>query len=197
MYKTGLFTAALLTALSTDAFSSEIDSSIGVYLGLKGGYSIFSKVDWSQDCCGKDSWEVSDTTGYGLYAGYKINSNLAVEIEYMNFDSKTTEDQLNAYDPATDTWYTAKSDYESDSYSVYGTYRTTGKIFFKGRLGFTYQEQAFSSNLGNYNLPTVYESGLSGSIGIGTNVQKFTIEADYTYASESLSFYSAGILFNF
>ena len=170
------------------AESAQDDSKF--YAGLKGAYSYFSSIDWKM--IGSGSWEVEDTAGYGFYIGYKLSDSWAVEFEYLNFETETKDPVFNA---CNNTCYVSKADYESDSYSIYGAYRTAGKVYFKGRLGYSYQESEFSKS--SYGLPTSYESGAAGSIGVGVKFSSISVETGYTYSTEYLSHLSVGAILSF
>ena len=187
-----IFAVSILTA-SLNTWSGPAEGNSKLYAGLKGAYSDFSSIDWKMDVSG--SWEVEDTAGYGLYAGYKLFASWAIEFEYLNFETETKDVVFNVYNPATNMGDVSKADYQSNSYSIYGVYRTPGKVYFKGRLGYSYQESEFSKS--SYNLPTTYESGMSGSLGVGTKFKKLAIEVEYTYSTEYLSHLSVGALISF
>ncbi len=193
MFNKGLISAITILSVSLNVMAAETADESKFYAGLKGAYSDFSSIDWKMT--GSGSWKVEDTAGYGLYAGYKLSNSWAVELEYLNFETETKEPEFNACNSNTFTCYVSKADYESDSYSIYGAYRTLGKLYFKSRLGYTYQESEFSKS--SYGLPTAYESSISGSIGAGFIINNISIEAEYTYSTEYLSHLSAGVLFNF
>lgn len=193
MFNKELISAIAMLSVSVNVTATETVNGSRFYAGLKGAYSDFSSIDWKMT--GSGSWKVEDTAGYGLYAGYKLSDSWAIELEYLNFETETKEPQFNACNSNTFTCYVSKADYESDSYSIYGAYRTLGKLYFKGRLGYSYQESEFSKS--SYGLPTAYESDISGSIGAGFKIKKIFVEAEYTYSTEYLSHLSAGVLFNF
>ena len=192
MLKKELVSTILLFGVSTSLCAEEANDS-KYYAGIKGAYSDFSSIDWK--VIGSGSWEVEDTAGYGLYSGYKLTDRWAVEIEYLNFETETKDNEFHACSSTTFTCVLSKADYESDTYSVYAAYRTSGDVYFKGRLGYSYQESEFSKSF--YNLPTAYESSVSGSVGIGINMQNISIETEYTYSTEFLSHLSVGVALNF
>ncbi|NRB40441.1 MAG: porin family protein [Pseudomonadales bacterium] len=179
----------------TSVFTFAEDSKF--YAGLKGGYSSFSGIAWEQ--IGSGTWEVDDSAGFGLLAGYNLLDELAIEIDIMHFSSKTKDnpaalcDLVNGQSVCT----SPRLDYSSNTYSIYAAYKTQGDIFFKGRLGYAYQQHEFSTSKGSYGLPEPSESSLSGSIGVGANYKKMTFEGSYTYVTDEVGYSSLGILYNF
>lgn len=170
--------------LSTNSWSDQY-----FYAGLKGAHSDFSGIE--VNLSGRSFWQVDDSLGYGVYSGYSFTELWAIELEYLRFETETNEYPIKYCDRATLLCIPAEADYEASSYSVYGVYRTTGKIFFKWRLGYSYQES--QTEVFGHDLDTRYANELSASIGGGIRFDGFNVEAEYTYSADSLRHLSIGI----
>ncbi len=83
-----------------------------------------------------------DATAYGLMLGYQFarpvayEGKSAIEFEFLTTD----EGDIDAEDAG------VSGEWESDIISVFFAYRTAGNIFFKGKLGGTYNDT--SANAG-------------------------------------------------
>lgn len=81
----------------------------------------------------------------------------------------------------------------------YGTYRTSGRVYAKGKLGILY-EYLSSSVAGITNPIDVNGSGLGLSLGIGGGVkitERLRAELDYTLVEADIGYLSVAALWHF
>lgn len=125
-----------------------------VYLGLK-----YGSITIAEDVPDSDGADVRDL---GFTFGKGINDNIAMEFAY-NFT--VTEDDTSA------------GDISADSVGLYLVGKTTGKVYFKGRLGYT--RLTLERNLGSGSFDhNAY--GMAYGVGLGVRVGPGAIEAEYT-----------------
>ncbi len=175
------------TVLSPISYGSD---ELGAYIGAKIGYAKFSgDLDF-------EGAEISarDDTGYGLYGGYKLNSSFAIEFEYNDIETDTEE--VNYFDKEScPSGCIIRGDIEVNTYALYGVYRTAGKIYFKGRAGYLYEESELTFSGNSYDKK--HDNGVAASIGGGIGFGSVKIEAEYNYLDSSTNFFSLGAHYEF
>nr|WP_010131717.1 outer membrane beta-barrel protein [Microbulbifer agarilyticus] len=102
----------------------------------------------------------------------------------------TTSLSKGSYD--FDTFYGSRTvDYSITTVALYGTYRSQGDIYFKGRLGVLNESVDFGGS-------SASEAGLSLGLGAGFNVsESMNFEAEYTLVEEDVNLWSGTLVFRF
>ena len=116
----------------------------------------------------------------GVRAGYNWNSGFGLEGEYTTslVDGEASYGSFN--------W-----DYSISTLGVYGTYRSQGDIYFKGRLGVLNESVDFEGEKES-------DSGLSAGLGLGFSFsENVNLEAEYTLVEEDVDFWSGTLVFRF
>ncbi|WOX04544.1 porin family protein [Microbulbifer pacificus] len=86
-------------------------------------------------------------------------------------------------------------DYSITTLAAYGTYRSSGQIYFKGKLGVLSETVKFSDDGDSYSES---DSGLSLGLGAGFNLSdNLNLEAEYTVVEEDVGFFSGSLVFRF
>ena len=149
---------ALLSSVSTLSLA-ESDTANRVHAGVKLGGAI----------SGLDDFDNGNAFGFQL--GFNFNNNFSAEFEY-------TKSNLDGpFDVELDT----------SSFGVYGTYRSSGQVYFLGKVGFidldiTFESEQFSTSVSES------ETGLSYGIGGGYKItDSLGVEAEYTILDADLS----------
>ena len=139
--------------------SNSTTSAIGatkVYLGVKYGVLTIEP-----DASGADNVE---TDNLGFMFGGHINDNIALEFDYTQTVSSAKENFLGS---------TTKV--KTDTTGFFLVAKTTGSVYFKGRVGYSWIDQ----NVSNGGSDRIY--GLAYSAGAGLELgDTFSIEAEYT-----------------
>jgi len=129
-----------------------------VYLGLKYGVMTLEYEDASGDG--------SELDNLGFLFGGHINDNMAMEFEYtqtVSSDADSAGEQL-----------------ASDTFGIFVVARTTGDLYARARIGYSWVNQDFDS------LGTDRIYGLAYGLGGGYQVtDTFGIELDYTVYPEA------------
>ncbi len=136
--------------------NNRIDAFFGeVYLGVK-----YGRLTIAEDVPDSDGTDIRDM---GFTFGKGINDNMAMEFAY-NFT--VTEDDTSA------------GDLSADTIGLYVVGKTTGTVYFKGRIGYT--RTSLERNLGGASFDH-NSYGMAYSIGLGAKVMKGgAIEFEYT-----------------
>lgn len=120
---------------------------------------------------------VDDPMNLGIRAGYSLPSGWGVEGEYTN--SIVSADG-NAFG--------RRVDIDVETLAAYGTYRTYGDLYFKGRAGILHEDvDYFGSDTG-----IAVGGGVGFFMGPNTNV-----ELEYTRVEQDVNFWSATMALNF
>lgn len=116
----------------------------------------------------------------GLRGGYTLPSGWGFEGEYTN---SLVSGDANVFSNDVDV--------DIQTLAGYGTYRTFGDIYFKGRLGLLYEDVDF----GPYSDD---DTGISLGGGVGFNFGPNTnVELEYTMIEEDVGFWSGTMTLNF
>ena len=140
-----------------------------LYFGVKAGKMSISEPSFSSP------------TNAGLNIGYAFSSqpNLAVEFEYTvtYIDGEF-----------------GRQHWDISTSAFYGVYRSSGDIYFKGKLGYLHE----AINAMGYFNALDDESGISYGIGVGTHVgESSSIELEFTSIETRVDFLSIGYLYHF
>ena len=127
-----------------------------VYLGVKYGRLTYAESVPDYD-------DGSDTRNLGFSFGRKFNDNVAMEFSY---DYTVTDDSSSAGDVSTDVL------------GLFVVGKTTGDLYFKGRLGYTRLTQERNSSVDSFDKHT-YGIAVGGAIGF-TIYDKGSLEIEYT-----------------
>lgn len=172
-----ILAAMTAPALAETAEAVEPADSSHTYLGIKGGPLIIGHgIPWNDD-----------GVMMSVLFGYDVpDSGWAIEGEFSTTVSKPTSDR-DGY-----------GDLGVTTLGAYGAYRTSGRFYFKAKIGLLYEYLTSSVSGGNITID-VDGPGMSIPIGIGggmrvndrlsTEVEYTMIEADIGYASLALNWY--------
>ncbi|MBB3048968.1 opacity protein-like surface antigen [Litorivivens lipolytica] len=157
--------AIALLALSATAGSFAADKT-GGFVGIKTGNMDIDSSIFDADA------------PLGIVFGYQGQSGAGVEVEYNRAD---VDFVINGRA------YTA----DFKTLALYGTYRSEGDAYFKGKLGILRED------LEN-DFVSMDDSGLSGGIGLGFRLgEAASLELEYTVIEEDVNYYSAGLNIHF
>lgn len=154
-----LVSSLLMPAVSSAQgnYSNRAEAFVGeVYLGVK-----YGRITYSDDVPDYD--DGSDTRNLGFMFGKRFNDNVGMELEYTQ--TVTADD-------------TDVGDIHTDTLGLYVVGKIGGKVYAKGRLGYTRltQERNFSGESFDNN-----SYGIAYGLGVGFNVyDKGSIEIEYT-----------------
>lgn len=164
---------ALALALGSHAVADTHSPHQGGFFGLKAGQM---QVDASDDVLGID---YDNSTNIGVYAGYVGESGLGFEAEF--------------------TWPTSDADtgvpdvtYELSTVALYGTWRSDGNIYFKGRAGLLRERLKLEGPGGT---ASDSDSGLSFGAGVGFHLGSSRLELEFTRIEKDVNYLSIGFIF--
>lgn len=116
----------------------------------------------------------------GLRAGYTMPSGWGFEAEYTNSLISGEADV-----------FTNDVDVDIQTLAGYGTYRSYGDIYFKGRFGLLYEDVSVGSASSD-------DTGISLGGGVGFNMSPNTnVELEYTMIEEDVAFWSGTMTLSF
>jgi len=146
------------------------------YAGLKVG-------QMSSDLSGLD-----DGTNGGVLIGYQFGDqsygNFALEAEYTTAISEGDATVLGF-----------TGDWDVDTLAIYAVYRSPGKVYFKGKVGFL--DEDVSINVAGVSA-SGSESGGSYGAGLGWRiVDSSSVELEYTLVESDVNFFSFGYNYHF
>ncbi|WP_051687173.1 porin family protein [Microbulbifer sp. HZ11] len=165
MMKKALAVAAMVCCSAT------VQAAEGGYWGAVGGLM-------NVDIDGDNPFNV------GVRGGYSWASGWGVEGEVTTSAAKGTFDY--------DYYYSAREvEYSLTTVALYGTYRSQGDVYFKGKIGFLNE----NVDVDGYGAD---DSGLSLGVGAGFNLsENLNLEAEYTIVEEDVGFFSGSLVFRF
>ena len=143
-----------------------------LYLSLKGGWMMADPSKYG------DAFNAGLLFG-GLFFQDPSSGSLAIEGEI----SRTLSDGRISSRPD-------RGDWEIDTIALYGVYRTPGKYYFKGKLGFLHEDVTFR----HLNQRTINDDDtvFSLGLGVGWNIDDRTsLELDYTLIEDDVDFLGA------
>jgi opacity protein-like surface antigen len=149
----------------------------GFYVGGTVGSMSFDVDD--EDYAGSTiTYDIDDATAAGAIVGYEFGSGFSAE-----FQSNYAQPDMNVrYDG--DTIISGDFDYYTNS--IYGVWRSPGKVYFKGKLGYSYQYSETEIEYSNGSDDDVDwdDSGISYGVGVGvTFIDHLMVELEYTDSS--------------
>ena len=124
-------------------------------------------------------------TNGGVLVGYQFHNGFAIEAEYTA--------ALAAGDA---TILGMTGDWDVKTFAVYGAFRSSGPLYFKGKLG--YLNEDISINIPGIASAEGSDSGLSVGVGIGWRVvDAASLEFEYTLVEQDIDSFSLGCNFHF
>ncbi|WP_162925786.1 outer membrane beta-barrel protein [Isoalcanivorax indicus] len=163
----------LALGLTGPAWATEGHSQMGGFFGLKAGQMMVDAVD---DGIGMD---FDDSTNIGFYTGYVGESGLGFEIEYTQPTSKAGTGVPSV-------------DYELTTIAAYGTFRSDGNVYLKGKAGLLREEVKVSGPGGSFS---DRDSGLSVGAGLGFMLGRSRLEVEFTIIESDVNYLSVGFIF--
>lgn len=162
----------LALGFASAAAGTDVHSQQGGFLGVKAGVM---QVD-IQDGTGID---LDNSTNFGLFAGYVGENGLGFELEYTQPTSES------------DTGIPSVT-YELRTMAAYGTFRSEGNIYLKGKAGYLRENIKISGPGGSVS---ENESGLSLGAGVGFMLGSSRLELEYTIIESDVNYLSVGFIF--
>ncbi|SEA45905.1 outer membrane beta-barrel protein [Microbulbifer marinus] len=127
-----------------------------------------------------DQRNVDSPLNVGLRGGYTLPSGWGFEAEYTN---SLISGEADVFD--------GDVDVDVQTLAGYGTYRSYGDLYFKGRLGVLYEDVS----VGRFSED---DTGISLGAGVGFNYSPNTnVELEYTVIEEDIGFWSGTVTLNF
>ncbi|MBB3059842.1 outer membrane beta-barrel protein [Microbulbifer rhizosphaerae] len=124
-----------------------------------------------------DRSNFDDPFNLGLRAGYTFASGWGFEGEYTNSIISGEADA-----------FSGDIDVDIQTLAFYGTYRSHGNIYFKGRAGILHEDIDFFGD----------DTGISLGAGVGFNFGPNTnVELEYTLIEEDVNFWSGTMILSF
>ena len=166
-------------------FSSTLFAADGADIYLGASYNNVS-IDFSNA-------SVEDTGGLGLVFGIDFGKNWAFETEYINSGKADMDYQVGAIESAK---------IQIRSLAAYGVFRTSGKVYFKGRAG-------IAANLvditdikcgGSFCINSLFDdgAGLAFSAGGGILItETMKLEAEYKLINSDIDIFGIGLIYAF
>lgn len=157
-------------ALSMTVHAAD-ESDGGGYLGVKGGLLLFSQ-----------EFDYKDGINGGLYGGYHFNKSWAVEGEMTIPLNSASSGQF-------------PGDLDVFTFAVYGVFRSSGKVYFKGKAGLLYEYLETSVS----NVPISGDAmGISLGLGGGWRItDSLSTELEFQTIEADISMLSLGVLYWF
>jgi opacity protein-like surface antigen len=150
----------------------------GFYVGGTVGSMSFDVDDEVDDDFGTFSYDIDDATAAGAIFGYEFGSGFSAEFQ-TTYAQPDMDIKLDG-----DTVLSGDFDYYTNS--IYGVWRSPGKVYFKGKLGYSYQYAETEINYDDGSDEDVDwdDSGISYGVGVGvTFVDHLMVELEYTESS--------------
>lgn len=124
----------------------------------------------------------------GLRGGYIWNSGWGVEGEFTG--SLIEGEAEYRY------WGgTYSADLGISTLAAYGTYRSPGQFYFKGKLGYLKETVKISDDGDSFSES---ETGLSAGLGLGFDIMpNANVELEYTVVEEDVGFFSGSVVIRF
>lgn len=180
-----LLSKSILIIATTALISVSANANTNLYVGAKGG-----KLMIDEDKVNLDGFKFEDPWMYGVYGGYGLDSNFAVEAEYTMTEKGEVE-----YTGANSILKGVKATLKSQTGAAYGVYRyhlpETG-IYGKGKLGYAFTKAESEAQVkgvasSSSSSAESEDSGLAFGVGVGYEpTSNIGIEAEYSkYTSDS------------
>lgn len=172
------FTKFIIVLMLTSAKSIAADTS-NVYVGVKIG---LAKIISSDELY----VETDHNEGYGIYGGYIFDNGYSVEVEYINIDT-----ELGSHGHTTTGSLHQSHDIAIGAYAIYGTYKTSGITYLKGRLGYVKLDAVQANNT------IMDKNGMAFGLGAGLKIGSTNFEIDYNYLDSDIRFVSLSVNYQF
>jgi len=166
-------------------FSSTLFAADGADIYLGASYNNVS-IDFANA-------SVEDTEGLGLVFGIEFGKNWAFEAEYLNSGKADMDYQVGAIESAK---------IQLQSLAAYVVFRTSGKVYFKGRAG-------IAANLvditdikcsSSFCINSLFDDdvGLAFSVGGGISLtEAMKLEAEYKLVNSDIDIFGLGLIYAF
>ena len=166
-------------------FSSTLFAADGADIYLGASYNAVS-IDFANA-------SVEDTEGLGLVFGIDFGKNWAFETEYINSGKADMDYQVGAIESAK---------IQIRSLAAYVVFRTSGKVYFKGRAG-------IAANLvditdikcsGSFCINSLFDdgAGLAFSAGGGVLItEAMKLELEYKLINSDIDIFGLGLIYAF
>lgn len=168
----------IVLMLTTSAKSIAADPS-NIYVGVKIG---LSKIISSDELY----VETDHNEGYGIYGGYIFENGYSVEFEHIKIDT-----ELGSHSHTTTGTSHHSHDIAIGAYAIYGTYKTSGITYLKGRLGYVKLDAIQANNT------IMDKNGMAFGLGAGLKIGSTNVEIDYNYLDSDIRFVSLSVDYQF
>jgi hypothetical protein len=183
--KVGMSMKKIILLIFCLAFSSTLYAaeSSDIYIGAS--YNNVA-IDFSKA-------SVEDTAGIGLVFGIDFGKNLAFEAEYINSGKADMDYTVGSIE---------KAKIQIRSLAVYAVFRTSGKVYFKGRAG-------LAANLvditdikcsGNFCIDGLFDDSAGLALGVGGGIlitKAMKLEIEYKLINSDIDIFGLGLVYAF
>lgn len=175
----------LLAAVAASPLTSYANDMSGKFSGgIKLGMFLVDSAaaDDFEDATGV-SVDIDNGLGFGLHGDYMIRDNWYVDVEFTSVSVDTTFSSGMGE---------VSDDIDIRSFAVYGAYRSTGQLYYLGKLGLLSESVSASGDVDES------EVGLSFAIGGGYKFSDvFSLEAEFTSIEKDVAFIGATARYTF
>lgn len=138
---------------------------------------------------------LADWDAPGFDEAYNVGLNVGYELLQESWGTVAVEGEYTT--TISDGEIGGGGEWDADTLAAYGVYRSLGDIYAKGKAGFLDQDVK-RSGTGGGTVANGDESGFSFGAGVGFRLTRGSaIEAEYTVASDDLTFISVGYVTRF
>ncbi len=166
-------------------FSSTLFAADGTDVYLGASYNTAS-IDFSNA-------SVDDTAGIGLVFGIDFGKNWACETEYINTGKADMDYQSGSITSAK---------IQVRSLAAYAVFKTSGKVYFKGRAGLAASliDITDIKCSGSLCINSLFDDGAGLALGVGGGVkitEAMKLEAEYKLINSDIDIFGLGLVYAF
>lgn len=166
-------------------FSSTLFAADGADIYLGASYNAVS-IDFANA-------SVDDTEGLGLVFGIDFGENWAFETEYINSGKADMDYHVGAIESAK---------IQVQSLGVYGVFKTSGKIYFKGRAGIAANRVDITDIKcsSSFCINSLFDDGAGLAISAGGGIlitETMKLEAEYKLINSDIDIFGLGFIYAF
>lgn len=137
--------------------------------------------------------DVDDSDGIGIVFGIDFGENLAFEAEYINSGKADMVYNVGSIESAK---------IQLQSLGIYGVFRTTGRVYFKGRVGVVGNLVDITDVKcsGSLCINSLFDDDVGLALGAGGGIRitdAIKLEAEYKLVNSDIDIYSMGLIYAF